>query len=142
MLLPLQITFRHMDGSPALEARIRKMAQRLERFSASIVGCHVTVELPHRRHHQGNLFGVKIDITVPGEEIAIRHAHPQSRAHEDAYVALRDAFQAATRKLQDYERKRRQDVKIHISPASEEPGNHEPHASTVQGLSQECVDRY
>jgi cold shock CspA family protein/ribosome-associated translation inhibitor RaiA len=101
-----------MEPSPALETRIRQLAARLERFSAHIMRCHVTVEAPHQHHHQGNLFDVKIDITTPGSTIAIQRAHPRDHAHEDPYVALRDAFRAARRKLQDYERERRQDIKV------------------------------
>jgi ribosome-associated translation inhibitor RaiA len=113
MMLPLQITFRHMDPSPALESRIRQLASKLEKFSAQIVRCHVIVEPPAHHPHQGFLYDFRIDITVPGEEIAIRHAHPADHAHEDPYVALRDAFRAARRMLEDYERKRRRDVKTH-----------------------------
>lgn len=111
MILPLQITFRHMSPSPALEDRIRTLAAKLDKFSAHITRCHVIVELPARHKHQGVLYDCRIDITLPDEQIAIRHAHPANHAHEDPYVALRDAFQAARRKLEDYERKRRGDVK-------------------------------
>lgn len=117
MILPLQITFRHMDSSPALEDRIRELASRLDRFSGQILRCHVIVEPAAHHPHQGSLYDVRIDITLPGEEIAIRHAHPADHAHEDPYVALRDAFHAARRRLEDYERKRRGDVKKHTEPA-------------------------
>ncbi len=113
MKLPLQVTFRNMEPSPALEARVRQLAARLDRFSAHIMHCHIVVEEPHRHHHQGGLFDVKIDITVPGAQIAIQRSHPATHAHEDPYVALRDAFRAARRKLEDYEREHRGDVKVH-----------------------------
>jgi len=117
MILPLQITFRHMDPSPALQARIRELAARFDRFSKHIMRCHVIIEpLPHHQH-QGALYDFRIDITLPGAEIAIRQARPADHAHEDPYVALRDAFRAARRKLEDYERKRRGDVKSHVQPA-------------------------
>jgi len=106
MKIPLQITFHQVDPSAALEARIRELAARLERYSDHITRCHVTVQAPHRHHQQGNLFDIHLDITVPGREIAIRRAHPADPSHEDPYVALRDAFRAARRKLQDYERER------------------------------------
>ncbi len=111
MILPLQVTFRHMDPSPALEERIRQLVSRLDRFSEQIMRCHVIVEPLAHHKHQGALYDFRIDITLPDEEIAIRHAHPADHAHEDPYVALRDAFLAARRKLEDYERKRRGDVK-------------------------------
>ncbi len=103
----LQISFRQMKPSPALEARIRELAGRLEKFGGDITRCHVIVEpVPHHQQH-GRLYDFHIDITLPGEEIAIRRAHAADHAHEDPYVALRDAFRAARRKLEDYERKRR-----------------------------------
>ncbi len=116
MIIPLQITFRHMDPSAAMEARIRELAARLDKYSEHIMRCHVIVEPPPRHQHQGALHDIRIDITLPHEEIAIRHAHPASHAHEDPYVALRDAFRAARRKLEDYERRRRGDVKSHVGP--------------------------
>jgi ribosome-associated translation inhibitor RaiA len=112
-MLPLQITFRQMESSPALEARIRELASRLDKFSQHITHCHVIVEpLPHHQQ-QGALYDFHISIAVPDDEIAIHRTHPLDHAHEDAYVALRDAFHAARRKLEDYERKRRRDVKRH-----------------------------
>ncbi len=117
MKLPLQITFRHMDPSPGLEARIRELAARFDRFSAQIMHCHVIVQPLSHHQHQGALYDFHIDITLPDEEIAIRHAHRADHAHEDPYVALRDAFRAARRKLEDYERKRRGDVKSHTEAA-------------------------
>lgn len=106
MILPLQITFRHMDSSPSLEARIRQLASGLDKFSDAIMRCHVIVQPPAHHQHQGGLFEFSLDITVPGEEIAIRHAQVADHAHEDPYIALRDAFRAARRRLQDYTRKR------------------------------------
>ena len=117
MKLPLQVTFRHLDASPVLEARIRELAAKLEKFSPQIVRCHVIVEPLPGHQHQGRLYDFHIDLTLPDEEIAIRRTHRASHAHEDPYVALRDAFRAARRKLEDYERKRRRDVKTHIGPA-------------------------
>jgi len=117
MLLPLQITFRHMEPLPALEARVRELAAKLEKFSKHMVRCHIVLEPPAHHQHQGFLYDFMIDITLPDEQIAIRHSHPADHAHEDPYVALRDAFRAARRRLEDYERKRRHDVKTHTEPA-------------------------
>lgn len=117
MIIPLQITFRHVEPSPALEARIRELASRLDRFSRHIMRCHVILEPPAHHQHQGFLYDFRIDITLPHEEIAIRHSHPADHAHEDPYVALRDAFRAARRKLEDYERIHRHDVKTHTEPS-------------------------
>lgn len=116
MQLPLQITFRHMDPSPALEARIRQRAEALEHFFDRITACHVTVECQHPRHHQGNLFEVRIDLVVPGREIVIGRDRGINHAHEDAHVAVRDAFDALRRRLEDHARHGRGAVKLHEVP--------------------------
>jgi ribosomal subunit interface protein len=113
MKLPLQVTFRNMDASEAVEADIRDKAAKLDQFCSDIMSCRVIVEALHKHHHQGNLFHVGIDITVPGEELVVSRAPTEHHAHEDVYVAVRDAFQAATRQLQDYNAKRQQQVKHH-----------------------------
>jgi len=113
MQLPLQITFRHMDPSPAVEAAIREHAERLNRFSDRIMGCRVVVEAPHQHQRKGKLYSIRIDLTVPGEEIPVTHTGPENHAHEDIYVAIRDAFNTAGRLLEDHVRKFRGDVKAH-----------------------------
>lgn len=116
MQKPLEIRFHRMEPSPAIEARIREKAAELERFFERITSCRVTVEKEHRHHHQGNLFRVRLDIGVPGREIAISHTGPRDHAHEDVYVALRDAFNAAVRRLEDHAREQRGKVKRHAAP--------------------------
>ncbi|NOQ78311.1 MAG: 30S ribosomal protein S30 [Gammaproteobacteria bacterium] len=117
MQIPLQITFRHMDSSDAVEAKIRERAEKLERFAENITSCRVIVESPHKHHHRGQLYSVKIEITLPSEEIIVSHHPEQNHSHEDIYVALRDAFNAARRQLEDYVRLRHNKVKLH-EPAS------------------------
>jgi ribosomal subunit interface protein len=108
MQTPLQITIRDMEHSDALETHIRDKVGKLEEFSSHITSCRVVVEIPHKHQHQGKQFNVRIDIGVPGSEIVVNRDHA-----EDAYVALRDAFDAAKRQLEDYARKIRGDVKTH-----------------------------
>jgi ribosome-associated translation inhibitor RaiA/cold shock CspA family protein len=116
MQLPLQITFRHMDPSAALEARIRQRAEDLDQFFDRIISCRVVVERSHRRHQQGNIFEVRIDLSIPGREIVVRREPGINHAHEDPYVAVRDAFDAARRLLEDHIRRRRGDAKTHVVP--------------------------
>ena len=108
MQIPLQITIRDVEHSEALETHIRGKVEKLEEFFKSIISCRVVVEMPHKHHHQGKQFNVRIDIGVPGSEIVVNRDHA-----EDVYVALRDAFDAAKRQLEDYARKIRGDVKTH-----------------------------
>ena len=137
--LPLQITFRNMPSSQAVESHVREKAAELEAFCQRILSCRVTIEAPHRHHQKGKAYEVRIDIAIPGDEIVVNHApnrlktpklnersggdndvvesHQIHRhgAHEDIYVAIRDAFNAAGRKLQDYMRRRGGFVKAHES---------------------------
>ena len=96
MQIPLQITVRHMASSDALEARIRDQAAKLEEFHPDLTSCRVTVEEFARHQQQGRQFRVSIEAHVPQHGIAATRDH-----HEDVYVALRDAFDAARRQLQE-----------------------------------------
>ncbi len=113
MQIPLQITFRGMDPSEAIEALVRERSLRLERFHDRITRCHVVVDLPHRHHRKGRLYAVRIDITTPTGEIAVSRDPPLDHSHEDINVVVRDAFNAAARQLEDEVRQRRGDVKTH-----------------------------
>jgi ribosomal subunit interface protein len=108
MKTPLQITFRDIERSDAIETHIREKAEKLEGFFEPIMSCRVVVEMPHQHKHQGKFFNVRIDIGVPGSEIVVNRDR-----HEDVYVALRDAFDAAKRQLEDYSRRLRRETKAH-----------------------------
>jgi len=125
MQIPLQITFHNMEPSAAVEANIREKADKLEQFSDKITSCRVTVEAPHKHHHKGNIYHVALDIVVPDAEIVVSRNPQDNHAHEDVYVAIRDAFNSARRRLEDYEMRRRGKVKSHqqYTPApGQEPG--------------------
>jgi len=112
MDLPIQITLRNLAHSPALEEIVRERASWLERFHAHIVSCRVVIEQAARHAKKGRPFVVRIDLKVPGSELAVDHQHDG-----DIAVAVRDAFAAARRRLEDDARVRRGDVKAHqVSP--------------------------
>ncbi|MDH3687915.1 MAG: HPF/RaiA family ribosome-associated protein [Gammaproteobacteria bacterium] len=113
MKLPLQITWRRLQQSDAIEAAIRKRAEQLSNFYDHIMSCRVMVEAPHSHHRKGNLYHIRLDIGVPGGEIVVNRDPAAHGSHEDVYVAIRDAFDAAKRQLQDYARRQRGDVKTH-----------------------------
>jgi len=116
MQLPLQITFRHMESSEALEAAIRSHTEELEQYFSPITSCRVVVEPQHKHKHHGNLYDVRIDITVAGKELVVHSKHDADHAHEDVYVALRDSFDAMIRQLDNLNRKQQGQVKHHETP--------------------------
>jgi ribosome-associated translation inhibitor RaiA len=118
MKLPLQISFRGMDGSPALERRIRDKVAKLERFHGRLMSCIVTVDARTRRQRKGKHYRIGIDVRGPGFEIAVGKAGRNNPAHEDISAALRDSFAALGRQLEDRARIARGDVKTHRAPES------------------------
>lgn len=112
MKIPLHIRFLDVPASAAVEAEIRKRAEKLDQFCDHVMHCEVTVGLAGKHHAQGRMYEVHVDLTVKGTEIVINRVH----RHEDVYVVIRDAFEAADRKLQDYVREKRGDVKLHDLP--------------------------
>lgn len=111
--MDLSITWRDVDQSDAIEADIREKAHKLEQFYEEILRCRIIVESSQRRHHKGNLYRLHILLNVPDKEIVVTRDPAENHAHEDIYVSIRDAFDAARRQLQDYARIRRGKVKLH-----------------------------
>jgi len=116
MQLPLQVTYQDMDPSEALDQNVRQHAEKLEQFYDQIMSCRVVVEAGHKHHHQGNIYHVRIDLKVPGKELVVSRDPSQHQAHEDVYVAIRDAFVAMRRQLEDFARRQRGKEKTHEVP--------------------------
>lgn len=114
MQVPLQITFRNTEASEAVETDIRKRVDKLSRHHAGLISCRVVIEAPLQQHQKANLFKVRIDITCPDGKFEVnREPDARNRAHQDVYVALRDAFAAADRQLEEYTCRRKGEVKAH-----------------------------
>jgi cold shock CspA family protein len=135
-LIPTQVTFRGLAPSDALESDVRERVAWLEQFYAGIVRCRVLVEIPHRHRRDGRHFHVRIEITVPGSEPIIISHEPSlhgrlkdvhenadrkkteiESVHRYARVAIRETFDAARRRLEDFAREQRGAVKTHEVPA-------------------------
>jgi hypothetical protein len=129
MTLPLQLTFRNMKHSAEVEDWVRSEAAKLETFYHRILGCRVAIEVPHRHHRKG--LHVRIDLTLPGKEIVVkrepvaygrklpveaistsRRTHAKS-SNAELELAIHDAFKSAGRRVQDFARRQRGDVKRH-----------------------------
>jgi ribosomal subunit interface protein len=113
MQLPVQVTYRGMESSAAIDDAVRDKAAKLEQFHPRITACRVVIEQPAHHKRKGKEFVVHVDLKVPGGEIAVNRDHDA-----DVFVALRDAFDAARRKLEDFAREQRGDVKHHEPPGA------------------------
>jgi len=121
MQRPVQIAFHDVDRSEALETHIREKVSKLEELYPHMIGCHVAVEMPGKHRNQGKLFNVRVEAHVPGGQVVVNRD-----LSEDVYIALRDAFDAARRQLEDYGRKQRGDTKHHDPTWRQRQRNGEP----------------
>ena len=129
MELPVQVTFRNVDASAAVETRIREEAAKLESFFDRIISCRVVVEATKHHLNHGKIYSIRIDLTVPGDEIVVNFEpslHNSAKkigeerggkslevedVYKDIYVAVRDSFRSARRQLQEYVERQRPDVR-------------------------------
>ena len=116
MAMGVQISFRGMTSSPSVEAQVRSKAAELLQFSDRISACRVMLEAAHRRHRQGTIYHVRVELAVPGGKLVIGREAGEDHAHEDLHVAVRDAFNAARRRLQDHMRRLDGQTKQHEPP--------------------------
>ena len=136
MTRPLQVTFRHMAAAPVLEEEVRARAAWLETFYSEIVGCRVLIEFPHRHRSQGRPVHIRVELSLPGEDIVVnqettrhvtlgdarseivRRTLAGQPDHRDVVVAIHDAFDVARRRLEDFARRQRADVKTSRADAA------------------------
>lgn len=108
MQTPLQIVFDHVEDPEAARVLIEEKAAWLERFYDRITSCRVAVSGPHDRHRHGSPHLVRIDLSVPGDEIVV--GREPARTGADALAtAIRDAFDIARRQLEEYVRRMRKE---------------------------------
>ena len=135
MQLQPQVTFRNVKPTEEVQLWIGRAFSKLESLYNHIMGCRVEIQLPRQHRKNGCLYQVRIDLTLPGGEIVVKRepklrsrARPLaegeirkdselSTAQRDLQAAINDAFKVAGRRLQDYARRQRGDVKTHTGPA-------------------------
>jgi ribosome-associated translation inhibitor RaiA len=122
MATPVEIVFRDMVPLPSLEGDIRRRADKLRQWAPDLIDCRVVVEAQANRHRTGHVYTVKIDVHLPGEEIFAGDHH----ANEEIGLAVRGAFDAIGRSLEDHECRRRGQVKQHAPKGAAAVGRAEP----------------
>ena len=117
MKLPLEIVAKDTVLSPLRRELLKAHAEKLDHFFDRIMRCRVTVEGP-RGHTSGPRWVVRLDLTVPKSEITISRQHGETFAE-----AVREAFAAAGRRVEDYARCRRQPSRNPSRPIGAFHGN-------------------
>ena len=106
MQIPLQVNFEGSDPSEPVRVAIEREVERLEKHNSQIIGCRVAVIAPSHKHRHGRGFRVHISLTVPPHEhVIVNHAPADDSRYEHVEVAVKDAFAAARRQLDDLSRK-------------------------------------
>lgn len=101
----LEIVFEDFEPSEAISARLREETEKLQQFNSRITSARVVIAKPHQHHQKGNSYQVRIHITLPGaKDVVVNHEPGDHKAHDDAYITIRDAFRVARRQLQDGKR--------------------------------------
>lgn len=113
MQTPLEMSFKNMSRSEAIEKRTQAMVDGLEQLYGGITSCHVFVAAPHRHHRTGRHYDVRIEVRVPGAELAVNNEPGDVNAHEDINVAIRDSFRAMERQLEKWKDRAQGRVKTH-----------------------------
>ena len=113
MQTPVDIAFRHCEPSEEIRSEIAAQVQRLEKFSPRITSCRVVVTGPQTGHRRGG-FEVELRIAMPEhKEVVVDKSHADAPEREHALVAIREAFDAALRQIENVMREFRGQVKHH-----------------------------
>lgn len=124
MNTPLEIAFKGLDKSAAIEAKIAEKAARLEKHFDRMTHCRVVVSAPNKHAHKGKVYEVKIDIGIPEHApIIVTHESNVGNATEDLSIALRDAFASAQRRLDDVVDRIRESAKSERGRRKPAPGD-------------------
>ncbi|MBQ14389.1 MAG: ribosome-associated translation inhibitor RaiA [Gammaproteobacteria bacterium] len=102
-----QIVFHNIDQTDALTEAVHKRINKLERYCDQIITGRVVLDSPHNNHHKGKVYSVGLEIHTPTKEVRVNQDQHDNRAHEDLYIAIRDAFNVAERQLNSIDKKHR-----------------------------------
>lgn len=104
-----QVVFHNIEQSNAVAEAVQKRISKLERYCDQILTGRVVLDSPHNNHYKGKVYSVGLEIHTPNKEVRVNQEQHDNHAHEDLYVAIRDAFNAAERQLKAVDKKHRAD---------------------------------
>jgi cold shock CspA family protein/ribosome-associated translation inhibitor RaiA len=133
MQVPPEIAFRNIEPTDELKARILEGIQSLEEVYDRIIKCRVMVEETNPGRRAGKLNHVRIDITIPRNELVINRNPPPNPTSYDLPQAIGEAFDKARRQLLEFKRIQRGEVKTPGLP---------PHGRVVRLVLDAPGDRY
>jgi len=128
-----EVAFRNVEPTDELKARILEGIRSLEEVHEGIISCRVMVEDTAPGRTSGKLHHVRLDITVPRNEVVINRNPPANPTSNDLPQAVNEAFDKARRQLLELKRIQKGEVKTTGLP---------PHGRVVKLLVDDAGVRY
>jgi cold shock CspA family protein/ribosome-associated translation inhibitor RaiA len=114
MQVPIEISFRDIDKSDAIDTLIREKTQKLEKICDYMTSCRVVVAKPQKHQHSGSPYRVRLDVRIPpGHEIVVKREPGEGDMHEPLDTVIRGVFDSAWRQVKEIVERQREDVKSH-----------------------------
>lgn len=114
MQVGLEIAYRNVDKSDAVEDLIRKKLAKLQKFHDHIISCRISIERPQKSQQSGNPYRVRITMRIPpGHEIVATREPQDYDIHDPLDMIVRDAFDVTERQLKKYIDRQQREVKVH-----------------------------
>tara|TARA_B110000858_G_scaffold49124_1_gene56638 strand:+ start:12994 stop:13431 length:438 start_codon:yes stop_codon:yes gene_type:complete len=123
-----QVVYHNIDQTEAIAEAVQKRIDKLERYCDQIINGRVVLDSPHNNHHKGRVYSVTLEIHTPMLGVRVNQDQHDNHAHEDLYVAIRDAFNVAERQLKSVDKKHRatplnqeaEDISLPVDPVAED----------------------
>ncbi|HJZ33566.1 MAG TPA: HPF/RaiA family ribosome-associated protein [Hyphomicrobiaceae bacterium] len=113
MNAPVEVHFHGIQKSEAIERRVRDKVAKLEKHCGRMTSCRVVLEASQRNAQKPKVYTIKIEIDIPRHRpVVVSHERIGSHASEELSMALRDAFEAALRKMEGMAARRGQRTKL------------------------------
>jgi len=139
-----QVVYHNIDQTEAISDAVQKRIDKLERYCDHIINGRVVLDSPHNNHYKGKVYSVTLEIHTPELEVRVNQDQHDNHAHEDLYVAIRDAFNVAERQFKSIDKKHRatplhqkiEAMMLHTDPAEKESMDE---AGVMDGINNEAA---
>ncbi len=96
---PCQISFEGLPANEPHRVEVYAWLEKLGALTASMTAGQVRIEAVDRGRKERH-YRVRMDLVLATGVVVVDYDHPNNGPHEDAYVAIRNAFRAARRQLE------------------------------------------
>ena len=116
MQVPLELTFRGVKKTEALDDLVRDKVDKLHRVCDYLTSCRVAVERPQGNPSTGSSYRVRVAVQVPrGHELVASASRARATVNDTLETVIHRTFDAMRSQLEQLVAKQRRDVKAHPS---------------------------